>query len=652
MPGEDTLLIGTVDRQVLLPAFLQGAVHKFTPYMNSGQNMAGMQTQITSGVGATSQNFEFARLSEEDLHVINDLRNGVHGPGLIYWHDPFAVNLLPTPWSVPMWMSLATQYRFDTRSSTTAKRIDVPDNNIGLPVKGIHMDFDDTKPQQRFGYTFLIPEGKDLAVGFKGLSDKEKLEYTYAWSGTHNASASTLSQDGTVVATNFFPNPGFDMDGSQPTSKKNVTSGSMSDGVLTLTRVSGSNDVYWLWRLTGLPSGTRMVSSCSMTNGGLQAWSSSWGGMDAMSFTVPDDGVVMFAFMPTSDSAATFTRPLLCTAADWAAMQSLGIDWFSGDSDGFERDGADLCHMSIKYPKAPEYTYAWSGTPNASTSTLSQDGAVVATNMFPNPAVRNTSGFWKAYASTTFLDNGVKVIDNSSGTTQGTGKWVSSPAITLSAGTYVLDATILDISAGVKPPSQLGRKMLMVGSGNIGNPTVIAGDNTAVIGEKTITFTLPSQTDIFIGLAASGGGQNGVYTTWDKVGLCSQSDYAAMQSLGVDWFSGDSEGFNDNDDIPLSSDLSKPIDVFIPNKGYGSAVLSLEGTGGADVYGMTLSVVPHGANDIWWLHHHGNMFRSGNGMVGAQFSEDDFEWTKYSLGTPWAVKPAGFTLIETEWSSN
>lgn len=269
-------------------------------------------------------------------------------------------------------------------------------------------------------------------------------KYTYAWSGTAGESASTLSKDGAVVATNLFPNPGFDMNGSQPTTTKNVTSGSMSDGVLTLTRVSGRNDTYWLWKLTGLPAGTPMVSSCSMTNGITQAWSSSWGGMDSRSFKVPDDGVVLFAFAPTSDSAATFTKPLLCTAADWNAMQSLGIDWFSGDS----------------------------------------------------------------------------------------------------------------------------------------------------------------------------------------------------------------EGFNDNDDIPFSSDLSKPIDVFIPNKGYGSAVLSLEGTGGADVYGMTLSVVPHGANDIWWLHHHGNMFRSGNGMVGAQFSEDDFEWTKYSLGTPWAVKPAGFTLIETEWSSN
>ena len=150
------------------------------------------------------------------------------------------------------------------------------------------------------------------------------------WTGAANASASTLSQDGAVVATNLFTNPGFNANGSPPSIKKNITSSSMSDGILTLTRASGNNDAYWLWWLTGLPAGTSMVASCSATNGRLYAWTSSWRGLNPSSFTVPDDGVVLLMFQPTSDSAATFTQPLLCTAAGWTAMQARGVTWFDG----------------------------------------------------------------------------------------------------------------------------------------------------------------------------------------------------------------------------------------------------------------------------------------------------------------------------------
>ena len=159
------------------------------------------------------------------------------------------------------------------------------------------------------------------------------------WTGPADASTSTLSQDGTVVAKNLFTNPGFDANGSQPAITKNIASGSMSDGVLTLTRVSGSTDAYWQWMLTGLPAGTPVVASCSMTNGKLMAWSSSWAALVPQSFTVPDDGVVRFAFAPTSDSTATFTRPLLCTAADYAAMQALGVTSFNGYTYTRQRKG-------------------------------------------------------------------------------------------------------------------------------------------------------------------------------------------------------------------------------------------------------------------------------------------------------------------------
>ena len=150
------------------------------------------------------------------------------------------------------------------------------------------------------------------------------------WTGTPNASISTLSQDGKVVATNLFPNPGFAANGLQPTTKKNITSSSMSDGVLTFTRVSGTYSNFFLWWLIGLPAGTSMVASCATTNGVLAVWSSSWNTLNPSSFTVPDDGAIQFAFKSTSDSAATFTQPLLCTAADWQAMQARGVTWFDG----------------------------------------------------------------------------------------------------------------------------------------------------------------------------------------------------------------------------------------------------------------------------------------------------------------------------------
>lgn len=56
----------------------------------------------------------------------------------------------------------------------------------------------------------------------------------------------------------------------------------------------------------------------------------------------------------------------------------------------------------------PAYELAWTGTPNASASTLSQDGAAVATNYSENPEIRSGGPVTNAVISST--DIGLKIV--------------------------------------------------------------------------------------------------------------------------------------------------------------------------------------------------------------------------------------------------
>lgn len=255
--SDDNLLIGTVKRQVELPQFLQGTSHKLTPFVSSGQNMAGMQAVVSSGVGATSKNFTFSRMSKEDMSVVNDLRNGVHGTGPFYWYDPFAINLLPTPLSVPLWQTLAPQYCFDTGASTRRIRVDVPDNDIVLPVEGVRLEFSTTAEPQRQKFTFLVPKDKDLAVGIKGNTSGDTHFLLTSQKG--RTTRLDLSSDLSKVIDNYIPT-----DGSQVFTLELVGSDPVILFGLTLSVVNhGANDIWWTNHRRGnvFRSGNGMVGA-------------------------------------------------------------------------------------------------------------------------------------------------------------------------------------------------------------------------------------------------------------------------------------------------------------------------------------------------------------------------------------------------------
>ena len=155
---------------------------------------------------------------------------------------------------------------------------------------------------------------------------------------------------------------------------------------------------------------------------------------------------------------------------------------------------------------------AWTGDKNASTSQLSQDGQVVATNYVTDPNALQKVGTWSPAGSTIAVQ-------------RPDGHWVYTPDS---------DVTILAFFIPITPLAQddyvycewLGG----TGDASLENIDTVAhgngwilGKNPNPAGNKTIFPVL-----------------NGTPITILKVGRYSAADYAAMQARGVTWFDGDS----------------------------------------------------------------------------------------------------------------
>lgn len=155
---------------------------------------------------------------------------------------------------------------------------------------------------------------------------------------------------------------------------------------------------------------------------------------------------------------------------------------------------------------------AWTGDKNASTSQLSQDGQVVATNYVTDPNALQKVGTWSPAGSTTAVQ-------------RPDGHWVYTP-----------DSDVTRLAFFI-PINQLVQNDYVycewlggTGDGYLENIDTVAhgngwilGKNTNPAGNKTIYPTL-----------------NGTPITILKVGRYSAADYAAMQARGVTWFDGDS----------------------------------------------------------------------------------------------------------------
>ena len=181
----------------------------------------------------------------------------------------------------------------------------------------------------------------------------------------------------------------------------------------------------------------------------------------------------------------------------------------------------------------------WTGTPNASSSTLSQDGQVVATNLFTSPKPTSNltiSGQARVVAS---FPSGGMLLNQTSVVSTGYGAFVQMPLPALTPGvTYHVEADMLP-SASVKPPTSNGRKMLMVA--NRSGMILVSGDNTVGSGRRACTFTAGGVTSYDLALfAGDGSGDTSMSVLWQNIIIVSDSDWKAMKARGVTWFDGDS----------------------------------------------------------------------------------------------------------------
>ena len=169
--------------------------------------------------------------------------------------------------------------------------------------------------------------------------------YELAWNGTPNASTSTLSQDGQVVATNLVTDPnaltmakiGIKVNGAWGYANP-VADGDHWRVIIDPSWSAATyTNFFNAWRDTGdvvvitadanadkiwVQNGTLISHTGTMTAYRIGASSL---GDAGLYFNFNADGL-------QSGEGVTITGYGVYTSAEWNAMQSLGIDWFSGDS--------------------------------------------------------------------------------------------------------------------------------------------------------------------------------------------------------------------------------------------------------------------------------------------------------------------------------
>ena len=231
-----------------------------------------------------------------------------------------------------------------------------------------------------------VDQGRPYVNGkhYNAWHNGKQLWPSSAWTGTANASASTLSQDGTVVATNIIPDPTpsnagafcarWDNSISYDTGTQAVvltsTSNTGSTSLINECDMYANHDAFPPSRqpsnapvvapgdyvfavMAFIPVESVNVTTCSIAQytpktDGTDAWDE----LVSPTFT-PAHGVWfpmvqkfstrvqqhVYPRIRFSKSDATVSKVMvrhvgLFTASDWAAMQSLGVNWFAGDEYG------------------------------------------------------------------------------------------------------------------------------------------------------------------------------------------------------------------------------------------------------------------------------------------------------------------------------
>ena len=157
------------------------------------------------------------------------------------------------------------------------------------------------------------------------------------WTGTPNASASTLSQDGQVVATNSYTDPNsliqrssYNCTATQVVSHWRYTSTSASvsavTGVLLSDLPIGTVIYYKTAAVDGIQTSLQNATLLKQNSDGGRWWAVSGVGDHAIFFVGNDSGGSGIGQSITLERFAQYTPQ------DYAALQARGVVWFDGDS--------------------------------------------------------------------------------------------------------------------------------------------------------------------------------------------------------------------------------------------------------------------------------------------------------------------------------
>lgn len=110
---------------------------------------------------------------DSSLHTIKDFYDGVYGTGPFFWIDPYAAktNLFSTSWASPGlsvdsdWDELFNSASVTSTTSTTAS------NTKNYPPTSAEYTYTGTGTLESSKFTFYIPDGYTLWLGFHGSID-------------------------------------------------------------------------------------------------------------------------------------------------------------------------------------------------------------------------------------------------------------------------------------------------------------------------------------------------------------------------------------------------------------------------------------------------------------------------------------------------
>lgn len=106
----------------------------------------------------------WSSVDRDQARIVLDLADGIHGPGLIYWHDPFAAdrNVLPQQFASPFQGSLDGVV---LTPGSRPQRITTPTNSLNFPTFSARYNVDNPNTKRVW---VPIPPGYSAHIGVFG----------------------------------------------------------------------------------------------------------------------------------------------------------------------------------------------------------------------------------------------------------------------------------------------------------------------------------------------------------------------------------------------------------------------------------------------------------------------------------------------------